>query len=485
MTNRPVRTRFAPSPTGVLHLGNARTALFNWMFARAHEGNFFIRIEDTDRERFNEKFGKEILSGLKRLDLDWDDITIQSHGNWERHRELASKLLEEGKAYKCFCTPEELEEYAKTAKLKAKMEGHRLLFQSPWRDLSPPKHSVRSYAVRLKTPQSGETEINDTVRGKITWDNESLEDFVILRRDGTPTYNFSVVIDDHDAQITDLIRGDDHLVNTPKQKLLYEAFGWKLPELAHLPLIHDEDGRKLSKRGGSSSYKDYLRQGIPVSAMRNYLLLLGWRHGDKEEFTTGDALEWFRNRGLEGFRKSSARLNRKKLKWITSKHINNSRLLNGPQLKQELRRFRECTPDFPSLPDELPDGFDRALDEARTTAKDLIHLSRRLDFVTQSRPISISDEGKEKLTTQAFRILKRIETKFSGAESWCRNELSLNIKIVADEEKVAVKDVFMAIRLSIAGSTVSLGVLEMLEILERDECVGRISDTLRGLNRKA
>ena len=475
MDIKPIRTRFAPSPTGVLHLGSARTALFNWMFARASNGKFFIRIEDTDRQRSTDNFVTGIRDGLEGLNLDWDgDITFQSD-RWSVHVKAAYELLDKGQAYKCFCSPRQIEEY----RSKAKSEGRPVLFQSPWRDIDPSAHPDDEFTIRLKSPLSGETAVEDAIKGKVTWKNESLDDLVIVRADGSPTYNFSVVLDDHATKISHVIRGDDHLANTPKQKLVYEAFGWEMPVFVHLPLILDEDGRKLSKRGGSESYLDYLAQGIPVSAMQNYLLRLGWSHGDTEVFTTEDALDWF---GLEGLGRSPARLNRKKLEWISSQHI--GRLLSENCLQAEFFRYRaHYHPDLPPLPSKMPNGFREALAIARTKARNLRHLLKLVDFVVRNRPIWIDDEARAQLNDRVLRILTCIEAEFSNTGTWCRSDLDLRLKAVAEKKGLATKDVFSAIRLSVAGSTVSLGVYELLEILGQEESMGRLSDSLKGVNR--
>ena len=314
MNNSPVITRFAPSPTGFLHIGGARTALFNWLFAKANQGKFLLRIEDTDRERSTEEAEAAIIEGLQWLGLDWDGDAMSQHSRQRRHIEAARELLKLGAAYKCYSTPAEIE----NAKKEAKEAGCPTLFQSPWRNAGTAAAPDAPFTIRLKTPVEGQTEIRDSVYGKLSWKNETIEDLVILRSDGSPTYNLAVVVDDHDMGITHVIRGDDHLANSPKQHLIYKSFGWKTPEFAHVPLIYGEDGKKLSKRGGAVGVEYYRAAGIIPEATRNYLCRLGWSHGDNEFFTTEQAIDWF---SLEGFRKSPARLDSKKMMNVCGKHI--------------------------------------------------------------------------------------------------------------------------------------------------------------------
>ena len=310
----PVVTRFAPSPTGYLHIGGARTALFNWLYTRGRGGKFLLRIEDTDRARSTPEATDAIYAGLRWLGLDWDRDAISQFERADRHAEVAHQMLAAGTAYKCFATQEEIEAFREAARA----EGRSTLFRSPWRDVDPADHPDAPFVVRVKAPRDGETVVQDEVQGSVTVRNDQLDDMVLLRSDGTPTYMLAVVVDDHDMGVTHVIRGDDHLNNASRQMLVYAAMGWDVPVWAHIPLIHGEDGKKLSKRHGALGVEEWRDQGYPASAMRNYLARLGWGHGDDEFFTTQQALEWF---DLSGIKKSPARLDAKKLDNLSRQHI--------------------------------------------------------------------------------------------------------------------------------------------------------------------
>src|SRR6056297_1606450 len=310
----PVVTRFAPSPTGTLHIGGARTALFNWLFARGRGGTFLLRIEDTDRARSTPEATQAILDGMTWLGLDWDGEAISQFERKDRHAEIALQMLAEGTAYKCFATQDDIQAFRDAAKA----ESRSTLFLSPWRDVPESEHPDAPYAVRLKAPREGETVIEDAVQGTVRFRNDQLDDLVLLRSDGTPTYMLAVVVDDHDMGVTHAIRGDDHLNNAARQAQIYHAMGWAEPVWAHIPLIHGPDGKKLSKRHGALGVMDYAAMGYPPQAIRNYLARLGWSHGDDELFTDAQALEWF---DLGGIGKSPARLDLKKLDSVSGWHI--------------------------------------------------------------------------------------------------------------------------------------------------------------------
>jgi glutamyl-tRNA synthetase len=284
---KPVVTRFAPSPTGYLHIGGARTALFNWLYARGRGGRFLLRIEDTDHARSTPEATAAIFRGLRWLGLDWDGEAVSQSANARRHAEIAREMLAAGTAYKCFSTQDEIEAFREAARA----EGRSTLFRSPWRDAKPATHPDAPYAIRVKAPLEGETVIEDRVQGDVTVSNHQLDDMIVLRSDGTPTYMLAVVVDDHDMGVTHVIRGDDHLNNAARQMLVYRAMGWEVPVWAHIPLIHGEDGKKLSKRHGALGVHEYQALGYPAAAMRNYLARLGWSHGDDEVFTTAQATE--------------------------------------------------------------------------------------------------------------------------------------------------------------------------------------------------
>ena len=300
MSEQAVVTRFAPSPTGALHIGGARTALFNWLYARGRGGKFVLRIEDTDRTRSTDENTQAILDGLTWLGLDWDGDPISQHANAARHVEVANKMLADGNAYKCFATQDEIEAFREDARA----QKTSTLFRSPWRDVAASDHPDLPFVIRLKAPRDGSTTLVDEVQGSVTWSNDQLDDMVLLRSDGTPVYMLAVVVDDHDMGVTHVVRGDDHLANAFRQNVIYDAMGWDKPVLAHVPLIFGPDGKKLSKRHGATGAAEYQAMGYPAAGMRNYLTRLGWSHGDDEFFTDAQAREWF---DLNGIGKSPAR----------------------------------------------------------------------------------------------------------------------------------------------------------------------------------
>ncbi len=325
----PVVTRFAPSPTGYLHIGGARTALFNWLFARHSGGRFLLRIEDTDRARSTPEATAAIFEGLRWLGLDWDGEAVSQFERIARHAEVAADMLARGTAYRCWATPEAIEAFREAARA----EGRPPLFRSPWRDADPATAPDAPFVVRLKAPRDGETVVEDRVQGRVTWKNETLDDLVLLRSDGTPTYMLAVVVDDHDMGVTHVIRGDDHLTNTARQTLIYRAAGWEVPIFAHIPLIHGADGAKLSKRHGALGIEAYRDMGYPAEAMRNYLARLGWSHGNDEFFTTAQAVEWF---DLTHLGKAPARFDFAKLDSISGQHI---RAADDAALLAEIESF--------------------------------------------------------------------------------------------------------------------------------------------------
>jgi glutamyl-tRNA synthetase len=313
-TDPQVVTRFAPSPTGFLHIGGARTALFNWLFARANGGKFLLRIEDTDQARSTPEATAAIHDSMQWLGLTADETAVSQFANRDRHAEIAQDMLDRETAYKCFATPDEIE----AIREQAKAEGRGTLFQSPWRDVPSDQHPDLPFVVRLKAPTEGDIQIKDKVQGKVKWAATAMDDLVLLRSDGTPTYMLAVVVDDHDMGVTHIIRGDDHLINAGRQLLIYLGMGWKPPVFAHIPLIHGDDGKKLSKRHGATGAEEFREMGFMAEAMRNYLARLGWAHGNDELFTTEQAIEWF---DFKGMGKSPSRLDFKKLDNVSAHHI--------------------------------------------------------------------------------------------------------------------------------------------------------------------
>ncbi|EBA17988.1 glutamyl-tRNA synthetase [Roseobacter sp. SK209-2-6] len=374
--SKPVVTRFAPSPTGFLHIGGARTALFNWLFARGRGGKFLLRIEDTDRARSTPEATEAILKGLAWLGLDHDGEVVSQFEGAARHREVAEQLLEAGKAYKCFATQDEIAAFRDAAK----SEGKSTLYRSPWRDSAPEDHPDAPYAIRIKAPQEGETVIRDQVQGDVTIKNSQLDDMILLRSDGTPVYMLAVVVDDHDMGVTHVIRGDDHLNNAARQMMIYDAMGWDVPIWAHIPLIHGPDGKKLSKRHGALGAQEYQAMGYSAAGMRNYLARLGWSHGDDEFFSDEQAQEWF---GLDGIGKSPARFDTKKLENLSGQHI---AVGDDAALRHEIQAYLESAGQAP-LDDVQSANLERAMYCLKDRARTFPDLLEKAHFILTSRPI--------------------------------------------------------------------------------------------------
>ena len=373
-----VVTRFAPSPTGFLHIGGARTALFNWLFARGRGGRFLLRIEDTDRARSTPEATQAILDGLAWLGLDHDGEAISQAARAERHRAVAQHLLEAGRAYRCFSTQDEIETFRDTARA----EGRSTLFRSPWRDATPDQHPEGApHVIRIRAPREGTTVIADAVQGDITIRNDQLDDMVLLRGDGSPVYMLAVAVDDHDMGVTHVIRGDDHLNNAARQMMIYRAMDWPLPVHAHIPLIHGPDGKKLSKRHGALGVDEYQRMGYPAAGMRNYLARLGWSHGDDEFFTDAQAKAWF---DLDGIGKSPARLDFKKLENLCGRHI---AAADDAALRHELEDFLAATGQPPLSEDKLA-LLERGMYCLKERAKTFPELLDKAQFILADRPIS-------------------------------------------------------------------------------------------------
>ena len=371
----PVVTRFAPSPTGYLHIGGARTALFSWLYARGRGGKFLLRIEDTDRQRHTPEATEAILQGMAWLGLDHDGDVVSQFENAPRHAEVALQLLAEGKAYKCFASQEEIAAFRD----QAKAEGRSTLYQSPWRDAAPETHPDAPYVVRIKAPLTGETVIHDAVQGDVVIGNDQLDDMVLLRSDGTPVYMLAVVVDDHDMGVTHVIRGDDHLNNAARQMMIYNAMGWDVPVWAHIPLIHGADGKKLSKRHGALGAQEYQAMGFPAAGMRNYLARLGWSHGDDEFFTDAQAQEWF---DLDGIRKSPAQFDLKKLENICGQHI---AAADDAALRHEIEAYLTAA-GLPALTNAQADGLERAMYCLKDRAKNSLIFLKKLNLSSPNAP---------------------------------------------------------------------------------------------------
>ncbi|WGW03148.1 glutamate--tRNA ligase [Tropicibacter oceani] len=457
-----VVTRFAPSPTGYLHIGGARTALFNYLFARGRGGKFLLRIEDTDKERSTAAATAAILKGLDWLGLEHDGDVVSQAAGAARHHEVALELLAKGKAYKCFSTQEEIEAFREAAR----EEKRSTLFQSPWRDADPATHPDAPYAIRLKTPQDGETVIDDVVQGKVTIRNDQLDDMILLRSDGSPVYMLAVVVDDHDMGVTHVIRGDDHLNNAARQMGIYTAMGWDVPIWAHIPLIHGPDGKKLSKRHGALGVEEYQAMGYPAAGMRNYLARLGWSHGDDEFFTDDQAKEWF---NLEGIGKSPARLDFKKLENLCGQHIAQA---EDAALLQELEAFLGATGAAP-LTDAQRDGLSRGMFCLKERAKTFPELLEKAQFILASRPIDMDEKAAKALDPVSRGILSALTPQLQNA-SWTRDDLEEVLNRFATDQGTKFGKLAGPLRAALAGRAVTPSVFDMMLVLGREESLARL-----------
>lgn len=455
---RPVVTRFAPSPTGFLHIGNARTGLFSWLYARHHGGKVLLRIEDTDKARSTQEAIDVILDGLSWLGLDWDEETyFQSHFE-KRHAEVAQQLLDKGAAYRCYLTQEELA----TRREKAREERKPFRIRSEWRDAPPSDYPAdKPYVVRLKAPTTGETVVEDLVQGRVSVKNAEIDDFVLLRSDGTPTYMLAVVVDDNDMDVTHIIRGDDHLNNAFRQLAIIDAMGWSRPIYAHIPLIHGNDGAKLSKRHGAmgvDAYRDEL--GILPEALFNYLLRLGWGHGDREEFTKEDATTLF---NIEGVGKSPSRFDNKKL-------LN----LNGQYIR-EADDVRLAELVAPRIGEAVNiDLLTEAMPVLKTRARDLNELADGASFLFKTRPLSLTDKAEGLLNSDSRAVLSQISARLSSEKDWTSEPLEANLKSMAEELELGLGKLAQPLRAALTGQTTSPGIFDVLVLLGKDESLARI-----------
>jgi glutamyl-tRNA synthetase len=460
-----VVTRFAPSPTGFLHIGGARTALFNWLYARHHGGRYLLRIEDTDRARSTPAAVEAILDGLSWLGLDWDGEVTYQFERASRHAEVARRMLAEGKAYRCYASPEELQEMRDAQK----RAGVPIRYDGRWRDRDP-KDAPPGVApvIRLKAPQNGQTIIQDAVQGEVKVENAQLDDMILLRADGTPTYMLAVVVDDHDMGVTHVIRGDDHLNNAFRQLQIIKAMGWPEPVYAHIPLIHGHDGAKLSKRHGALGVDAYRDMGFLPAALRNYLLRLGWGHGDDEIISTAQAIEWF---DLPAVGRSPSRFDAVKLTNLNAHYL------------------RE-TPDAELLPLVLPRiekalgravdakqlaRIERGMNGAKQRSRTVIELADSLVFYARDgAPPVADDKARAQLTADGRALLGRLAVVLAGHEDWTEKTLEDAVRAFAEAENVKLGQVAQPLRVALTGSTASPGIFEVLAILGRDEARRRL-----------
>ncbi len=463
-----VITRFAPSPTGPLHLGGARTALFNRLFARHEGGRFRLRIEDTDRLRSTPEARESILSGLRWLGLDWDgDLVVQSERR-ERHREAAQLLLDSGHAYHCWCTPEELEEIRR----QARAEGRSPRYDGRCRDR--PAGGARAGhapALRLKAPQSGETCLDDLVQGRVVIANSQLDDMILLRADGSPTYMLCATVDDHDMGVSHIIRGSDHLTNALRGRLIYAALDWPMPLCAHIPLIHGPDGSRLSKRHNAPGLEVCRAEGYLPEAMRNYLARLGWAHGDDEIFSDAEAVRWF---SLKAVGQSPARFDPVKMK-----------NLNGHYIRQAdpARLVREAEARLApggGLPAALRSRLEQAMPQLKDRAKTLVELAENSRFLVSERPLALSPEARDVLTEEAREILGKALPCLERLEEWSAGEIERALRAFGEAEGIAFGRMAKPLRAALTGQMVSPGIFDVLASLGRAESLGRICDAAAG-----
>ena len=452
---RPVVTRFAPSPTGFLHIGGARTALFNWLYARHYDGRFVLRIEDTDRARSTDEAIVAILDGMRWLGLDWDGHEYYQSQFWARHAEVAHELLTRGHAYKCWMSQEELA----AQRERAQAERRPFRIDSPWRDSA--EEGEGAFVVRLKAPREGETVIEDRVQGRVAVQNAEIDDFILLRSDGTPTYMLAVVVDDHDMGVTHVIRGDDHLNNAFRQLAIIRAMGWPEPVYAHVPLIHGQDGAKLSKRHGATGVETYRDElGILPEALFNYLLRLGWGHGDQEEFTREEATTLF---DLDGVGKSPSRFDMKKLLNLNGHYIREADDARLAKLAAE-RIGPEA--DVALLTEAMP--------VLKPRAKDLNELADGASFLFKSRPLELTEQANALLTDEARTLLAQISERLRQQADWTTAALEANLKAYAEEQGLGLGKLAQPLRAALTGQTTSPGIFDVLALLGKGESLARI-----------
>ena len=464
-----IKTRFAPSPTGFLHIGGARTALFNFLFAQRFGGKYLLRIEDTDRERSTKAATEAILDGLAWLGLSGQEETVFQHKNIKRHQDIAQILLDNGAAYHCYCTPEELQQM----RYKALQEGRKNLYDGSWRDRSPSDAPGDiSPVVRLKTELTGKTSINDLVQGPVTVDNEIIDDFILLRADGSPTYMHSVVVDDHDMQVSHVIRGDDHLNNAFRQIQLYKAMGWEIPVFAHMPLIHGQDGTKLSKRHGAIGVESYRDLGYLPDALCNYLLRLGWSHGDDEIISREDALKWF---DFDKVGQSASRFDITKLDNINSIYIRN---LDDDYLIKLLIKELEKHPNL-IINSTTINRLKAGIQGLKKRVKTIKELAETSTFYMAKTPLQLDQKASDILNEDAIKIINGLREPLKNVENWSELAVETAIKLYAEKYNLKLAKVALPLRVALTGTTASPSIFEVASVLGWDEVDLRIESVCR------
>ncbi|PVB62665.1 glutamate--tRNA ligase [Labrenzia sp. 011] len=465
-------TRFAPSPTGFLHIGGARTALFNWLFARHHGGKMLLRIEDTDRARSTQEAVDAILDGLSWLGLDWDGEPISQASRLERHKDVVEQMLANGTAYRCYCSPEEIN----AMREKARAEGRPPRYDGTWRDrdASEAPEGIAP-VVRIKAPQDGETVVDDLVQGRVVIPNKDLDDFILMRSDGTPTYMHAVVVDDHDMAVTHIIRGVDHLTNAARQILIFKALGWDVPAMAHIPLIHGPDGAKLSKRHGATGAEAYRAMGYLPQAMRNYLARLGWSHGDEEIMSLDDMIKWF---GLDAVGQSAARFDFKKLENLNGHYM---RATGDAELLEHWKVYLSHVEGGKTVLDWLSAEENArtalaALPGLKERAKTLVELTESASYLWRQRPLDTDEKADKILTDEARAILGELHEVLSSAAEWAAEPLETSVKAYAETKDLKLGKVAQPLRAALTGRGTSPGIYDVLIALGREESLARIRD---------
>jgi len=467
-------TRFAPSPTGYLHIGGARTALFNWLLAKRHGGKMLLRIEDTDRARSTQEAVDALIDGLTWLELDWDGEPVSQFARLQRHKEVVDKLLEIGAAYRCYATAEELTQMREDQKAK----GLPPRYDGRWRDRDPSEALEGvSPAIRLKAPLDGDTVVEDQVQGTVTFPNKDLDDLVIMRSDGTPTYMLAVVVDDHDMGVTHVVRGDDHLTNSAKQRLIYRALEWDVPVMAHIPLIYGPDGAKLSKRHGALGAEAYRAMGYLPAAMRNYLARLGWSHGDDEVMSTDDMIQWF---GLDAVGKSPSRFDFKKLENLNGLYMRstpNAELLKHWKVYLAHAEGGQPVLDWLEANEAVALG---ALPGLKERAKTLVELTDSASYLWRARPLDLDEKAAKILDDEAGAILNDLHGVLSNVSDWDAEPLETAVKDYAASKELKLGKVAQPLRAALTGRGTSPGIYDVLIALGRDESLARIKDQAAG-----
>jgi len=474
MSNTVV-TRFAPSPTGFLHIGGARTALFNWLYARAKGGKFLLRIEDTDKARSTQEAIEAIIDGLTWLELDWDGEPVSQSARAPRHAEAVEQLLASGQAYHCYATPEELA----AMREKARAEGRAPGYDGTWRDRDPAEAPEGvPHAIRFKAPQEGETIIDDKVQGQVRFANKDLDDLVLLRGDGSPTYMLSVVVDDHDMGITHVIRGDDHLTNAARQTQIYRALGWEPPVFAHVPLIHGPDGAKLSKRHGALGVEAYRAMGYLPAALRNYLVRLGWAHGDQEVFSIEEMVAAF---DLGAIGRSPARFDFAKLENLNAHYI---RQTSDTELVGRIRKTLHELDGVSDLAGQIDEygwaKLEAAMPGLKPRAKTLTELVDNARYLFAERPLRMDPKAEKLLSAEARTHLAALRERFANLDGWSADLLEECVHAYAEETGTKLGQIAQPLRAALTGRTVSPGIFDVLEVLGRDESLARLDDCAAG-----